>query len=200
MGPPQSLAAGACPIALVAGVVLLSCAGSSPEPTEADDIDLVDDPTPSRPVEADDIAEPEQDTEQPATTVTVERRSPVVLWCADDKGEACQRAALELGVGPRTTASVPKGMLTGIQDLRDDCADPQVSSLARRLSDALGLPMSRWHDHIGNSMSREGLMSIYSAAGCVNCCDAQLPTAKIHAVPGSVEPMYLVRVWEASSP
>jgi hypothetical protein len=175
---------------------LWACAGASPEPVEAEELDApVDAQT-----EPGDEPEPAPAAEEQEQTPRESTWSPIVLWCDDSKGEACQSAALELDVAPSATEAVPKAMFSTIQDLPDDCSDPQISSLTHRLSDVLGISLNRWHDHVGSSMERSGLSSIYSAAGCVNCCNSQLPTVKIHAVPGSIEPMYLVRIWEAERP
>ena len=129
----------------------------------------------------------------------LEQRPPIVLWCLDDKGTACMRAAEELGVRPTLSQDIPRMMITSIQDLQNDCTDPQVEALANRLTDRLALEWGRWHDHTGEDIASVELGSVFAGAGCINCCNPTLASVKIHEVEGSVESMYLVRVWEAGA-
>ncbi len=131
-----------------------------------------------------------------APVVVVPPIPGVYLWCAVPSGRACQAASAALGTGPKETSGLPPGLLN-VEDLSDDCVEPTITTVSRRLAPALAVSASGWRDQSGTYLETSMLSDMYSAAGCINDVDQALPIAKISAASGSSPRVYLVRVWDA---
>lgn len=120
----------------------------------------------------------------------------VYLWCAVPTGHACRVASAALGTGPKETSGLPPMLLT-VEDLSDDCTEPTITAVTRRLAPALAVSPTGWRDQAGSMLDASLLGDMYQAAGCINDVDQTLPIAKISAGSGSSPRVYLVRVWDA---
>ncbi len=119
----------------------------------------------------------------------------VYLWCAAPTGRACRAASAALGTGPKETSGLPPALLT-VEDLSDDCLEPVITAVSRRLAPALAVSPTGWRDQSGTYLESSLLSDMYSAAGCINDVDQSMPVAKISAGSGSSPRVYLVRVWD----
>jgi hypothetical protein len=129
-----------------------------------------------------------------ASLSTAEPLPGVYLWCAAPSGRACRLASAALGTGPKETSGLPPNLLT-VEDLTDDCMEPTITAVTRRLAPALAVSPTGWRDQSGQYLDQSMLSDMYSAAGCINDADQSLPVAKISAGSGTPR-VYLVRVWD----
>ena len=120
----------------------------------------------------------------------------VYLWCAVPSGRACTAASAALGTGPKATSGLPPALLD-VEDLTDDCLEPTITSVSRRLAPALAVSDAGWRDQAGSYLDLSMLGDMYSAAGCINDADQALPIAKISAGSASSPRVYLVRIWDS---
>lgn len=118
----------------------------------------------------------------------------VYLWCADPTGRACRLASAALGTSPKSSELPPP--LLDVQDLSDDCSEPTISEVSRRLAPALAISPTGWRDQTGSMLDPSLLADMYQAAGCINDADQALPVAKISAGSIGAPRLYLVRIWD----
>lgn len=146
------------------------------------------------------MAENQQGTVQPIALAAVAPLAPpipgVYLWCAAPTGRACRAATAALGTGPKETSGLPPSLLN-VEDLSDDCLEPTIATVGRRLAPALAVSQTGWRDQSGSMLDPSMLGDMYQAAGCINDVDQALPIAKISAGSTTSPRVYLVRVWDA---
>lgn len=119
----------------------------------------------------------------------------VYLWCQAPDGRACQLASAALGTGPKEASGLPASLLT-VEDLENDCSEPTIVEIERRLTRAFAVQDTGWRDQTGGYLDSSLLADMYSAAGCINDADSTQPIAKISAASMGAPRYYLVRVWD----